>query len=78
MDPVAFLHSCCFLDLSVPREELAVINFQSKGFTIKRVRSACDSSVGDRVNPGAFLKIQIAAGMGATAVFRLEPKARGE
>ena len=37
VDPVAFFHSCCFLDLSVTREELAVIDLQSKGFAIKRV-----------------------------------------
>ena len=74
VDPVAFLHSCCFLDLSVTREELAVIDLQSKGFAIKRVRSACDGAVGDRVNPGAFLKIQVAASMGRRPSFRLETK----
>ena len=57
VDLVAFLHSCCFLDLSVTREELAVIDLQSKGFAIKRVWSACDGAVRDSVNPGAFLKI---------------------
>jgi hypothetical protein len=72
--PVAFLHSRCFLDLSVTREELAVIDLQSKGFAIKRVRSACDGAVGDRVNPGAFLKIQVAASMGAAAVVSVRTK----
>src|SRR4249919_4270873 len=74
VDPVAFLHSCCFLDLSVTREELAVIDLQSKGFAIKRVRSAGDGAVGDRVNPGAFLKIQVTASMRAAAVVSVRSK----
>src|SRR6187399_2832110 len=74
VDPVALLHSCCFLDLSVTRDELAVIDLQSKGFAIKRVRSACDNAVGDRVNPGAFLKIQVAASMRTAAVVSVRTK----
>src|SRR6187399_1769257 len=74
VNPVALLHSCCFLDLSVTHEELAVIDLQSKGFAIERVRSSCDRAIGDRVNPGAFLKIQVAAGMGAAPIVSVGTK----
>src|SRR5262245_41900431 len=74
VDAVAFLHSCCFLDLSVTREDLAVIDLQSKRFAIKRVRSACDDAVANRVNPGAFLKIQVAASMRTAPVASIRTK----
>src|SRR4029077_21099934 len=74
VDPVAFLHSCGFLDLSVTREDLAMIDLQSKGVAIEGVRSASDGAVGDRVNPGTFLKIQVAAGMGTGAVVSIRTK----
>src|SRR4029434_5622580 len=74
VDRVAFLYGCCFLDLSVTREEPAVINLQSKRFAIKRVGSAYDGAVGDRVNPGASLKIQIAASMRAAPVVSVGTK----
>src|SRR5439155_26348485 len=67
-DLVSLFYGRFCLDFSVTRQEVAVIDFQSEGLAIIRMRSASHGAVTDSVSPSAFFKIQIATGMGTEAV----------